>query len=167
MKGIRIAVAAAAFSLVAAPVVFAGQGRGHAALPHGQAALHGKAGQPHGKAGETHGTAGAEHGKSQSGADIASKISRNPQQKARLDAMLPSGMTLEQAASGFRNQGQFIAALEASRNQNIPFADLKAQMTGDHPLSLGQAIQKLKPAPTATSGTGDTEKPEAPETEKD
>jgi hypothetical protein len=99
---------------------------------------------------------------------MAAKISRNPQLKARLEAMLPSGMSLEQGATGFRNQGQFIAALEASKSQNIPFADLKAQMTGDHPLSLGQAIEKLKPAPTATSGTGeDTEKPEAPETDKD
>jgi hypothetical protein len=76
---------------------------------------------------------------------IAAKISRNPQQKARLEAMLPSGMTLERASTGFRNQGQFIAALEASRNQNIPFDKLKAEMTGEHPLSLGQAIQKLKP----------------------
>jgi hypothetical protein len=77
---------------------------------------------------------------------IAARISRNPEQEARLKAMLPSGMTLEQASSGFRNQGQFIAALEASKNQNIPFAKLKAEMTGEHPLSLGQAIQKLKPA---------------------
>ena len=77
---------------------------------------------------------------------IAAKISRNPQQKARLEAMLPSGMTLERASTGFRNQGQFIAALEASRNQNIPFDKLKAEMTGEHPLSLGQAIEKLKPA---------------------
>lgn len=81
------------------------------------------------------------------GADIAANISRNPQQKARLEAMLPAGMTLEQAASGFRNQGQFIAALQASKNQNIPFDQLKAEMTGESALSLGQAVQKLKPEP--------------------
>jgi len=84
----------------------------------------------------------------QEGRAIAENIARNPQQQARLQAMLPSGMTLEQAAEGFRNQGQFIAALEASKNQKIAFADLKAKMTGDNPLSLGQAVQELRPAPT-------------------
>lgn len=84
----------------------------------------------------------------QEGRAIAENIARNPQQQARLQAMLPSGMTMEQAAAGFRNQGQFIAALEASKNQNIAFVDLKAKMTGANPLSLGQAVQELRPAPT-------------------
>jgi hypothetical protein len=163
---VRLVVAATAFSLIASPIVFAGQGRGHAPVSHGLAGQHGQAGQ-HGKAGEPHGKAGAEHGtKTQSSADIAANISRNPKLQARLEAMLPSGMTLEQAASGFRNQGQFIAALEASKKQNIPFADLKAQMTGNPPLSLGQPIQKLKPATTTGTGNG-TEKPEPPDTDKD
>jgi hypothetical protein len=60
--------------------------------------------------------------------------------------MLPKGMTLNQAATGFRNQGQFIAALHVSRNHNIPFADLKKAMTGPHAMSLGQAIHKLRPS---------------------
>jgi len=68
----------------------------------------------------------------------------NPNLRARLEGMLPSGMTLEQAADGFRNQGQFIAALEQSKNhENLSFAELKKLMTGDNPLSLGQAMQKL------------------------
>jgi hypothetical protein len=67
----------------------------------------------------------------------------NPQLRARLQAMLPSGMTLEQAAEGFRNQGQFIAAVQQSNNHHISFADLKTEMTGDNPLSLGQAMRKL------------------------
>lgn len=87
---------------------------------------------------------------------IAEGIARNPQQEARLKAMLPEGMTLEQAAEGFRNQGQFIAALNASKNQNIPFADLKAKMTGDNPLSLGQAINELRPEPTTSTTTSTT-----------
>lgn len=70
----------------------------------------------------------------------------NPKLRARLDAMLPSGMTLEQAADGFRNQGQFIAALQQSRNHDISFVDLKGAMTGDNPLSLGQAVRKLRGA---------------------
>lgn len=162
MKRIRVAMMIAGL-LAAATFAFATP-QGHAAAPHGQAgAQHGKAGQPHGRSGATHDTGGT---KGQSGADIAAKISRNPQLKARLEAMLPSGTTLEQAASGFKNQGQFIAALEASKNNNIAFADLKTAMTGNPPLSLGQAIDKLKPAPTIGTGS-DTEKPEPPETDKD
>ncbi len=83
--------------------------------------------------------------------DIAANIARNPQQKTRLEAMLPSGMTLEQGAAGFRNQGQFIAALETSKNQNISFTALKAEMTGANALSLGQAIEKLKPSTTTVA----------------
>ena len=75
------------------------------------------------------------------GASFVAKM--NPQQRARLEAMLPSGVTLEQAAEGFRNQGQFIAALQQSQNHDISFGDLKAQMTGDNPLSLGEAMRTL------------------------
>ena len=67
----------------------------------------------------------------------------NPQLRARLESMLPSGLTLDQAADGFRNQGQFIAALQQSQNHGISFGDLKAQMTGDNPISLGEAMRKL------------------------
>ena len=67
----------------------------------------------------------------------------NPQLRARLESMLPSGVTLEQAAAGFRNQGQFIAALQQSQNHDISFVDLKTAMSGDDALSLGQAMRKL------------------------
>jgi hypothetical protein len=78
------------------------------------------------------------------------KISSNPAQKARVEAMLPQGMTLEAATAGFRNQGQFLAALNASKNQGLDFVALQTAMTTDG-LSLGQAVQKVKntpPAPT-------------------
>jgi len=74
-------------------------------------------------------------------------------------------MTIEDASAGFRNQGQFIAALNVSRNRGIAFADLKEAMTVDG-LSLGQAVKQLKslevPEPTTgttstgTTGTGTT-----------
>jgi hypothetical protein len=95
-------------------------------------------------------------------ATIAANIARNPELESRVKGMLPSGMTMEEAAKGFRNQGQFIAALNASKNQNIPFADLKAAMTtGEHPLSLGDAVQKLRPERPAS-----TERPEGTEPTK-
>jgi hypothetical protein len=77
----------------------------------------------------------------------------NPQQEARLLAMLPPGTNIQDASMGFKNRGQFIAAVNASSNHSIPFADLKAKMTGIAPgateptmapMSLGQAIQSFK-----------------------
>ncbi len=79
---------------------------------------------------------------------IAAKISTHPQLASRLTAMLPKGMTLDQASMGFKNQGQFIAALHVSQNLGISFKDLQTQMVKNN-LSLGQAIQKVK-------GTTDT-----------
>lgn len=137
---------------------------------NGADAPHGKSGEAaHGKSGDaTHGhksdgatessshdtdaTPHAAHGPS----SISAKITRNPEQLARINAMLPSGMTIDQATAGFRNQGQFIAALNASKNQGVPFADLQKAMTVDG-LSLGQAVKKLRPTPTPTpTQTGTT-----------
>ena len=91
---------------------------------------------------------------------IAEKLQNKPL-GARLEKMLPPGMTLDTASSGFKNQGQFVAAVHVSQNLGIPFADLKATMLGipvgtttvetTSPMSLGQAIQRLKPFANATT----------------
>ncbi len=80
---------------------------------------------------------------------IATKIAAKPQLNGKVTALLPRGMTLEQASFGFKNQGQFIAALHVSRNLGIPFASLKSDMVDKH-LSLGQSIQDLKPTAHST-----------------
>jgi hypothetical protein len=79
-----------------------------------------------------------------------------------------AGADLNDATTGFKNFGQFVAAINVSNNRGIAFADLKAAMTGldmtGQPalasattgatsgtaavlttMSLGQAIQTLKP----------------------
>ena len=70
--------------------------------------------------------------------------------------MLPPGTNIQDAALGFKNRGQFIAAVNASTNHNIPFVELKARMTGIPvgstvqtmpPMSLGQALQSFKVTP--------------------
>ncbi len=81
---------------------------------------------------------------------IATKIASHPQLAAKLTPLLPKGMTLQTAAAGFKNQGQFIAALHVSKNLNIPFTKLKAEMTGKDHDSLGQAIHELRPGADAT-----------------
>jgi len=106
---------------------------------------------------------------------IAQKISNNHGLLPKVTALLPKGMSLDQATIGYKNQGQALAALHAAHNLGIPYADLKTAMTGITPivgpvppaptgtaptttptsttprLSLGQAIQKL--APTSVRST--------------
>lgn len=105
------------------------------------------------------------------------RIDANPQLVSRLTPLLPSGMTLDQAAAGFKNQGQFIAALHVSKDLNIPFAQLKAEMTGTDHDKLGQAIHELKPTVDAKTAakTGEQEakadvkatRPAKPDTDND
>jgi hypothetical protein len=91
---------------------------------------------------------------SAAGANFAARLANNPTLSARLLALMPSGTTIPQlmdAAKGFRNQGQFIAALHAAKDLGISFATLKAEMTGADHDSLGQAIHELKPSLDATT----------------
>src|SRR5579864_7164961 len=84
---------------------------------------------------------------------IAQKISSHPQLAAKVHTLLPAGTTLNQASTGFKNQGQLIAALHVSKNLGIPFSKLKTDMTGDKHLCLGQSIQDLKPSAHVTTET--------------
>jgi hypothetical protein len=72
-------------------------------------------------------------------------LGRNTRLSSRLETMLPKGVTAQQACGGFKNLGQCVAAIHVSHNLNIPFADLKTKMTGDHSESLGKAIHDIKP----------------------
>ncbi len=112
-------------------------------------------------------------------ANFETRIENNPQLKAKIMGMLPAGMDLKTAAMGFKNQGQFIAACHVSKNLNIPFADLKAKMTGipaagtagtagttaastpTNPESLGKAIHDLRPSLSATDVKAEVEKAES------
>ena len=91
---------------------------------------------------------------------------KNPKLEARLLSLLPAGTNIQDASQGFKNWGQFVAAVHVSNNLNIPFADLKTAMTGlmpgtapgttvptTTPMSLGQAIQSLKGTTTTVPGT--------------
>jgi hypothetical protein len=65
---------------------------------------------------------------------------------ARMRPLLPPGTVLDDAAGGFRSQRDFLAGVHAAHNLNVPFADIKAQMTGASHASLVQAIHALRPA---------------------
>jgi len=79
------------------------------------------------------------------GKKFEKQIERNPQLNAKVTALLPAGMTLKKAAKGFSSETQFLATLHASKDLGIPFAQLKAEMTGKDHDSLTQAIRELKP----------------------
>jgi hypothetical protein len=76
---------------------------------------------------------------------IAQKLDSKPKLSAKLQSLLPAGTDLKTASDGFRNFGQFVAAVHVSHNLGIPFDQLKAKMTGDNAESLGKAIKELKP----------------------
>ena len=77
-----------------------------------------------------------------------SSVPKNPKLVAKLQPLLPAGLSVEQAAAGFSNQGQFIAAVHVSDNLGIPFNDLKTKALSDGG-SLGSAIHSLKPSADA------------------
>jgi hypothetical protein len=67
----------------------------------------------------------------------------------RLGSMLPPGMDVTQAANGFKNLGQFVAAVHVSHDLDIPFTQLKDKVTGGE--KLGKAVKTLKPSSEAKS----------------
>jgi len=103
----------------------------------------------------------------QKDAKLEARIERNPGLKSKIESLLPPNTDLKTALSGFKNDGQFIAALHVSKNLGIPFDQLKATMlgttpqltatttgstttasttTGSKPMSVGQAIHTLQPS---------------------
>ncbi|HET9321669.1 MAG TPA: hypothetical protein VFO27_17890 [Bryobacteraceae bacterium] len=78
----------------------------------------------------------------------ASRLASHPGLSARLQSLLPAGTDMQTAAAGFKNLGQFVAAVHVSHNLGIPFDQLKAKMTGTSPESLGRAIEDLRPSLT-------------------
>ena len=68
---------------------------------------------------------------------------------AKIQAMLPDGMAADQAAFGFRTQIQFVSAVFAARNLDVPFAELKTRLLS-HGMSLNESIHALRPKADAT-----------------
>jgi hypothetical protein len=133
---------------------------------HGQSgATHGKSGATHGQSGATHGQSGATHGQSGTAhgkpatatpqtttttagttltlTPVQQKLQQNTNLAGKLQSRLPAGTNLMTASEGFRNLGQFVAAVNVSNNLGIPFVQLKTRMV-DENMSLGQAIQSVR-----------------------
>ena len=74
---------------------------------------------------------------------VQQKLQKNTNLADKLRARLPANTDLMDAAKGFRNLGQFVAAVNVSNNLGLDFTQLKTRMVDDG-MSLGQAIQKEK-----------------------
>lgn len=89
-------------------------------------------------------------------ATVSQALEKNSQLSSRLQALLPTGTNLADAAAGFKNTGQFIAAVHVSNNLGIPFDGLKTELlAGD---SLGKSIQTLKPNLSKSEVTAEVKK---------
>jgi len=88
-------------------------------------------------------------GKDSKGSSVSDHLEDNTKLASKLQSLLPPGTNLQQAAQGFKNLGQFVAAVHVSHNLGIPFDQLKAKMIGPPKESLGDAIHALKPTANA------------------
>ena len=87
--------------------------------------------------------------KTQAPGQVKTPVVVHPPLARNLQPLLP-GMDVNVASQGFRNLGQFVAAAHVSNNLGIPFTELKTRMVTQG-LSLGQAIQQLRPNANASA----------------
>ena len=91
--------------------------------------------------------------------DVSARLSEDTALTSKLQGMLPAGTNMQTAASGFKNVGQFVAAVHVSKNMNIPFDQLKGAVLTNH-RSLGDAIHDLKPEITTDAAKAEAKKAE-------
>jgi len=84
---------------------------------------------------------------------LGEKIALNDTLKARLDALLVgSTLTYDQATTGWKNQGQLVAAMNAAKNNSLAFPSIYTEMVTNGK-SLPDAVAFVKaatPPPPAT-----------------
>lgn len=156
---ITLTTAAVAVWLFATPAL--AQGRGQAGHPGGMGAA-GSMGSMHDPNGRAGGNAGMSNSHASGPKTAGDLLARNTQLATKLSGLLPAGTDLQTAAAGFRNLGQFVAAVHVSHNLGISFDQLKctelaqaqycpAGMTvPSKGSSLGQAIETLKPSTSSS-----------------
>jgi hypothetical protein len=125
-------------------------GASHGSASHGSTthvtSSHGSASRPAKSTSSSHGTTSMA-----TLTPVQQKLHRNTRLASKLRSRLPPGTNLDTAAAGFRNLGQFVAAVNVSHNLGIPFSELKTRMV-EQGMSLGQAARAVR-ATNATTGT--------------
>ena len=79
---------------------------------------------------------------------VVNAFERDQYLSSRVKTLLPPRSTLSDTAMGFKNEKHFIAAMHLSQNLNIPFDQIKTRMTGEHHMSLQDALRDLRPETT-------------------
>ncbi|HWX56437.1 MAG TPA: hypothetical protein VN176_17765 [Verrucomicrobiae bacterium] len=154
-ENIKIAfvLAGAALLCFAVSPVFAQHGHGGGA----SGGMHGSSSATHGNSADAKADK-TDKSSSSKGSSVSEKLTDNTKLSAKLQSLLPAGTNLQTAAQGFKNLGQFVAAVHVSHNLGIPFDQLKAKMIGPPKESLGKAIHALKPAASSKDETKKGEK---------
>jgi hypothetical protein len=85
------------------------------------------------------------------------KIALNNTLKTKLEGLLAGGtMTFDEATTGWRNQGQLVAAMNAAQNNDLSFAAIHTEMVTNGK-KLPEAVAFLKtPAPAPATTTTET-----------
>lgn len=165
---LKLALALAALGMFAALPVYAqhghgsgsghgvdsGHGSSHSLSSHGDSEADEHGSGKHGDADDHSGKHDGDHSRG----SLAAKLTKNTQLASKLQSLLPPGTDLLTAAQGFKNLGQFVAAVHVSHDLGIPFDQLKAKLTGPGAESLGKAIHDLKPDANAKAALKQAEK---------
>jgi hypothetical protein len=93
-----------------------------------------------------------------SSSSVSDKLTDNTKLSSKLQSLLPAGTNPQQAAQGFKNLGQFVAAVHVSNNLDIPWDQFRAKMVGPPSESLGKTIQALKPTANSKAETKKAQK---------
>ena len=91
--------------------------------------------------------------------DPSVQLANNSGLSTQMAKFFPQGTDLGAQASGFKNLGQFVAAVHLSRNLEVPFDQLRTKVVTDGD-SLNDAIHELKPELTETAVKNETKKAE-------
>lgn len=78
-------------------------------------------------------------------ADAVTTMRQNAALSSSAQPLLPKGMTPTQAAAGFTDTENFMTAVHAAHDLNIPFDQFKAETTGKGHMSFDKAARKLRP----------------------
>ena len=71
----------------------------------------------------------------------AQLLAENSKLSEKVQTLLPAGEKVQDAADGFKDLGEFVAAVHIAHNMNIPFDQMKGKIKeGD---SLDKALRKL------------------------
>jgi hypothetical protein len=60
---------------------------------------------------------------------------QNTKLSSNLQGLLPTGTNIQEAAKGFDNLGQFVAAVHVSHNLGIPYDQVKGEMMNGNSLA--------------------------------